>query len=65
MASTAEGDRFTVEVRLLPGVAVLKLAGELDNDTAEPLARRSEGSWAPPTASWWTSPKWDSAIRPD
>ncbi|MFJ8016943.1 STAS domain-containing protein [Streptomyces sp. NPDC096339] len=37
MDSTAEGDRFTVEVRRLPGAIVLKLVGELDHDTAEPL----------------------------
>ncbi|MEV7520325.1 STAS domain-containing protein [Streptomyces sp. NPDC091371] len=37
MASTAEGDRFTVEVRHVRGATVLKLGGELDHDTAEPL----------------------------
>ncbi|MFE2170949.1 STAS domain-containing protein [Streptomyces sp. NPDC059447] len=37
MDSTAEGDRFTVEVRQVPGATVLKLGGELDHDTAEPL----------------------------
>ncbi|MFE2164011.1 STAS domain-containing protein [Streptomyces sp. NPDC059447] len=37
MLSTAEGGRFTVEVRHVPGATVLRLAGELDHDTAEPL----------------------------
>ncbi|MFD7258217.1 STAS domain-containing protein [Streptomyces sp. NPDC059874] len=37
MASTAEGDRFTCEVRHVRGATVLKLGGELDHDTAEPL----------------------------
>ncbi|MFD7553819.1 STAS domain-containing protein [Streptomyces sp. NPDC059835] len=37
MVSTSEGGRFTVEVRHVPGATVLRLAGVLDHDTAEPL----------------------------
>ncbi|MEU6211582.1 STAS domain-containing protein [Streptomyces sp. NPDC047023] len=38
MTSSAEGDRFAVDVRPAgEGVVVLALAGELDHDTAEPL----------------------------
>ncbi|MFJ3876358.1 STAS domain-containing protein [Streptomyces sp. NPDC090077] len=37
MGATAGGSWFDVEVRHVPGAVVLRLAGELDHDTAEPL----------------------------
>ncbi|WP_329376532.1 STAS domain-containing protein [Streptomyces sp. NBC_01351] len=42
MVATAEGDRFTVEVRHVRGATVLRLGGELDHDTAEPLREALE-----------------------
>ncbi|MGW7457309.1 STAS domain-containing protein [Streptomyces sp. NPDC054797] len=42
MVSAQGGDRFTLEVRHVQGATVLKLAGELDHDTAEPLRQALE-----------------------
>ncbi|MGW6707709.1 STAS domain-containing protein [Streptomyces sp. NPDC054956] len=46
MGSAAQGARFTLEVRHLPGATVLRLAGELDLDTAEPLREALEAAVA-------------------
>ncbi|WP_327417990.1 STAS domain-containing protein [Streptomyces sp. NBC_01233] len=43
--STANGERFTVEARSLPGAVVLAMAGELDHDTAEPLRQALDTTW--------------------
>ncbi|WP_328296568.1 STAS domain-containing protein [Streptomyces sp. NBC_00435] len=42
---TANGERFTVEARPLPGAKVLVMSGELDHDTAEPFRHTFDAAW--------------------